>query len=325
MKIHMIRKYMYLISFLMVLPVSLFGCGQKDKLVMVTTEKNKGDDSLLISDETATVDELTSEEITEEATAEEKAVTIEEIEAANSGDVLLAEGKGCSAATIYYSAGTEVYSENRFLGFGDDGQYMQAYQDYNGDIEVLDNYNQCWYVLSDGDVYVKLCPEDGVSARLIDYNHKHTVVAPYDNEEIQNVYRNSEYLIVETTCEDNSGDAFTYKYYMKDGLKVDEIYCYDSSGEKFSYERITETSDYNTPDELMDLLEGNAETRLVQVIYPDGDGMGNIYTVPKQYPLVLDLYQYQAYSDAACTTPWEESALDVNGQYIDSVIYLKNK
>lgn len=325
MKIHMIKKYMYLISFLMMPVISLCGCGKKDTLVMVTTEKNKGDDSLVISDGTAATEGLTSEETTEEATDEEKAVTIADIEAANSGDILLAEGKGCSAVTIYYSAGTEIYSENRFLGFGENGQYMQAYQDYNGDIEVLDNYNQCWYVLANGYIYVKLCPEDGVCARLIDYNHKHTVVSPYDNETVKSVYRNSEYLIVETTCEDNSGDEFTYKYYMKNGLKVDEIYCYDSSGEKLSYERVTETADYNTPDELIDLLEENAETRMIQVIYPDGDGVGNIYTVPKQYPLVLDLYKYQAYSDAECTTPWEESVPDANGQYIDRVIYLKNK
>lgn len=329
MRVHMIKKYMYILSFIIMIPVLLAGCGKKDELVMITTEKHTGDTTENTdsnSNTPVTTSETldnTSDVVTEEASPEEQKVTMADITAANSGDILLSGGKGVSASTIYYSAGTELYSENRFLGFGEDGQYMQAYEDVNGDIEVLDNYNQCWYVLSGGSVYTKLCPEDGVCARLIDYNHNHTIVDAYDSEEIKSVYRSDGKLVVETSYTDNAGATFTYKYYMAEGYLVDEIYCYAEDGDKISYERVTRDSVYNTPDELIDLLNGTAETRTIQVIYPDGDGLGNIYIVPKRYPVLLDLYQYKAYSDEDCSVPWGDSSLDADGNYVDSIIYLK--
>ena len=45
--------------------------------------------------------------------------------------------------------------------------------------------------------------------------------------------------------------------------------------------------------------------------------------MPKRYPVLLDLYQYKAYSDEACSVPWDDSSLDADGNYVDSIIYLK--
>ena len=42
MRVHMIKKYMYILSFI-IMSVLLTGWGKKDELVMITTEKHTGD------------------------------------------------------------------------------------------------------------------------------------------------------------------------------------------------------------------------------------------------------------------------------------------
>ena len=118
--------------------LALTACGKEDKRVLVTTEAAASQ-----SDATTTEDILAdireeAENTTEEekkrepASEEDKKVTMEAIYDANKGDTLLAGGNNYSLNTIYYSDGVEVYSEYQFLGFAEDGTYLQAYEDSNG-------------------------------------------------------------------------------------------------------------------------------------------------------------------------------------------------
>lgn len=325
MSVHMKKIYIYMFTLLCAGVVcSLTGCGRNDRLVLVTTEKSTTESNVTAT-ENKPVEintEQTAEQTTEAASKEELATTLEDIVAANSGDIFLTGGTGCSAKTIYYSSGTEIYSENRYVGFDERGVYLQAYEDSDGNSEVLDNYNQCWYVFEDGTIYTRLYPEDGVAARIIDYNHRYTVVEPYDGETIMDIYRQDGALVAETKYTDDYGDEITRFYHMTEGLVVDDIYCYDSYGDKLSYEYVSKNAVYNTPDELKVLLDGDVETRTVEVVYSDGDGMGNIYNIPRAYELTLDLYQYKAYADEECTTEWKDET-DTSGMYTDCTIYLK--
>ena len=133
--------------------LALTACGKEDKLVLVTTEAAASQ-----SDATTTEDILAdireeAENTTEEekkrepASEEDKKVTLEAIYDANKGDTLLAGGNNYSLNTIYYSDGVEVYSEYQFLGFDEDGTYLQAYEDSNGIVQVLDKEYGYWYLI----------------------------------------------------------------------------------------------------------------------------------------------------------------------------------
>lgn len=118
-------------AFVMVMTAALLsGCKKEEKLVLVTTEE-----------QTATITDATTEDILadireeaentteeapkrEEASEEDKKITLQDIYDANKGDELLAEGQNCSLNTIYYYGGVEQYSEYQFLGFSEDGAYL---------------------------------------------------------------------------------------------------------------------------------------------------------------------------------------------------------
>lgn len=312
------KLYRYTVQLVLALALLLLGgCGDKDELVLITTERKTEENTDASEDMGQKQQEpqesdtaLSATEAapsTEEASEADKAVTLEAVHAVNSGDKLLAGGQGCSVNTIYYSSGTEVYSEYRFLGFGEDGSYLQAYENSKGNAEVLDNYNQCWYVLEDNRICTKIYPEEGVTPRLISSTHNDIVFSLEEAGQLQNVYRENGKLVLETidresdeepesetdTESDNeSGLAshiqYVYKYYVSDELFIDEIDCYDSTGEKISHTWVTRDAVYNTPDEILELLSGNAEQRAVSIEYPQGGGVSNQYLVPARYPVMLE-------------------------------------
>lgn len=311
-----------------ILALGLVGCGKKDELVLITTERStETTESSLTALTDDSVEDASTEEtvVTEEASEEDLAVTLEDIYAANSGDRILSGGQGCSVNTIYYAAGTEVYSEYRFLGFDENGNYLQAYEDSDGTVEVLDNYNQCWYMVSDHQICTRLYPEDGVNARLIDYNHNNTIMTLDGGEQLQSIYRENGRLVVELDYTDDSDEQFLYTYYLMDDLVVDEIYCYDSSGEQISHAWVTRGAVYNTPDEIQDIFTGQTNLRIINTVYPYGGGVDNIYQIPDCYPLELELIEYKAYEDEKCTIPWNEDNEDagMEGAYGDETIYLQ--
>lgn len=331
----------------------LGGCGSKDELVLITTEHKAGDNSETYEDEEKRQQSMAESDTalpadedmvsTEEASETDRAVTMEAVYAANSGDSLLSKGKGCSVNTIYYLNGTEVYSEYRYLGFEENGGYVQAYEDSKGNVEVLDNYNQCWYVVENNRIYTKIYPEDGVTARLINHSHNNIVFSLEDAGQLQNIYREDGKLVLETVYSDAEEESeagmetesetktetetdmdigYMYKYYVSDELFVDEIDCYDAEGERVSHAWVTRDAVYNAPEEILELLNGNAEQRTVNIEYPQGGGINNLYFVPVQYPVMLETMRYGMYEDAGCTMPWTGEMME-QGPYGDLTIYLR--
>lgn len=308
--------------------LTLTACGKEDKLVLVTTEAAASQ-----SDATTTEDiladireeaENTTEEEKkrEEASEEDKKVTLEDIYNANKGDTLLAGGENYSLNTIYYSNGVEQYSEYQFLGFAQDGTYLQAYEDSNGLVQVLDKEYGYWYLIdTDGICYALIYPEPSVADAIINANHNDMIISLTEaDQKIKDIYREDGRLVVETDY-NNDGDAYVFQYVLDDSYKVLEYYCYDNTGEKVSYSWVTEGIDYTYPDEIAKVHESMI-TRTVTFKTMEGKGLESSYTVPVDKPVQLALLEYKAYTDEACTTEWEEKA-DDSGMYTDEVIYLK--
>lgn len=347
------KLYRYTVQLILAFALLLLGgCGDKDELVLITTERKAEDNTASSGDMEQKQQEPEESEIalpateaapsTEEASEEDKAVTLEAVYAANSGDKLLAGSQGCSVNTIYYSSGTEVYSEYRFLGFGENGSYVQAYENSKGNVEVLDNYNQCWYVVEDNRICTKIYPEEGVTPRLISSSHNDIVFSVEEAGRLQNVYRENGKLVLEAIDEESDEEPeaetdtesnnesgldshiqYMYKYYVTDELLVDEIDCYDSAGEKISHTWVTRDAVYNTPDEILELLSGNAEQRAVSIEYPQGGGVSALYFVPARYPVMMETMWYAMYEDKECTMPWMGEHPTEQGLYGDLTVYLR--
>lgn len=308
--------------------LALTACGKEDKLVLVTTEATASQ-----SDATTTEDiladireeaENTTEEQKkrEEASEEDKKVTLEAIYDANKGDTLLAGGNNYSLNTIYYSDGVEVYSEYQFLGFAEDGTYLQAYEDSNGIVQVLDKEYGYWYLIDENKTcYALLYPEPNVADAIINTNHNDMIISLTEADQtIKDIYREDGDLVVETNYK-NDNASYVFKYILDANYKVLEYYCYDSNGEKVSYSWVTEGNSYAYP-EAIETARASTNMRTVTFRVMEGKGLENSYLIPADIPVQLALLEYKAYTDETCTTIWEET-VDDTGAYTDEVIYLK--
>ena len=308
--------------------LALTACGKEDKLVLVTTEAAASQ-----SDATTTEDiladireeaESTTEEQKkrEEASEEDKKATLEAIYDANKGDTLLAGGNNYSLNTIYYSDGVEVYSEYQFLGFAEDGTYLQAYEDSNGIVQVLDKEYGYWYLIdSDKTCYALIYPEPNVADAIINTNHNDMIISLTEADQtIKDIYREDGDLVVETNYK-NDNASYVFKYILDANYKVLEYYCYDSNGEKVSYSWVTEGNSYAYP-EVIETARASTNMRTVTFRVMEGKGLENSYLIPADIPVQLALLEYKAYTDETCTTIWEET-VDDTGAYTDEVIYLK--
>lgn len=305
----------------------LVGCDD-DKVVMITTETSE--ETLEETESTAgeiaavNIEETTTEYVTtEEATAEEKNITLNQIYEANRGDVLLKDGvTGYSINTVYYSQGTEVYSEFEYIGFDDNGIYMQVYEDSEGYVEVLDTSNMCWYIVDYNQVYTLIYPEEGTANLAVNYTHNEMVMSDPEsgNESIQNVYRQDGKLVVETKGQSEFDEEYIYSYILDEEYKILECRCYEGE-ELISYSRTNQNAVYNEP-EIIAEVKATTEKRLITVQFPDGSGIENIYTVPREYPVKLKIFNSKAYSDSECLNEWVEVSPMSNGFYADENIYM---
>lgn len=319
-------------AFLLVAVAMTAGCG-KDKLVMVTTEKgtNQSTDTDAettesLADQIAATAETTEEEvIIEEPSEEENKITLDQLYDMNRGDMLLAGGVSYSLNTIYYANDAEVYSELQFLGFDENGNYLQVYEDSEGYVQILDKENLCWYVIEDNELSTLIYPEPGVADSIIEYNHNNMVFASCSDtdgvESINDIYRANGELTVEVKYEDETGD-YIYKYIIDSDLKVKAYTCYDSDGTKISYSWVTEDAKYTLP-EIVEEARFMDIRRNVTVAFPDGDGVESIYSVSSAYPLQMRMLEYSAYSDRECAIIWSEAEPMDNGFYEDETIYMK--
>ncbi len=318
-------RYIFIMAMLVFL-FGLCGCGKEDGVVMITTEEEETTTQEDTSSDIPAVqiEELTTEEANkEDATPEEKNITIEEIYAANSGDILLQDNTGYSVNTIYYSEGTEVYSEFQYLGFDEDGLYMQVYEDSEGYVEVLDSGNMCWYIVDNNQISTLIYPEEGMAAVMIDYSHNDMVMSDpaSSGESIADVYRLDGELVVETTHTSEFDELYTYQYTLDDSLRIVECSCYEGD-DLISYFWTTKDAVYNEAEELTAIRE-NREKRLITVSFPDGSGIEYIYQVPKQYPVKVKLFGSTAYKDAEYGSEWSEISPMSDGNYADENIYIK--
>ena len=203
--------------------LALTACGKEDKLVLVTTEAAASQ-----SDATTTEDILAdireeAENTTEEekkrepASEEDKKVTMEAIYDANKGDTLLAGGNNYSLNTIYYSDGVEVYSEYQFLGFAEDGTYLQAYEDSNGIVQVLDKEYGYWYLIDeDKTCYALIYPEPNVADAIINTNQNVLINSLTEADQtIKDIYREDGDLVVETNYK-NDNASYVFQYVLDD-------------------------------------------------------------------------------------------------------------
>lgn len=308
------------------------GCGKDDKLVMVTTEKSMNVPSDTdadvatesLADELAATVTTTEEEVVrEEVSGEEAAITLEQIHDANRGDALLAGGNSYSLNTIYYANDAEVYSEYQFVGFDADGNYLQAYEDSDGFVQILDNANSSWYIIDGTDISALIYPEPGVAEAIIDYNHNELLISSPDesDETIKDIYRADGELTVETSYRTESTE-YIFEYVLTDDLKIMAITCYDTEGTKISYAWVTNGVTYEVPEEI-DTLRNSESLRNVTVAFPDGDGVECIYSVSPIVPAQVRMVEYSAYSDSECTVSWSEMELPESGLYEDETIYMK--
>ena len=237
---------------------------------------------------------------------------------------MLAGGHNYSLNTIYYSDGVEVYSEYQFLGFDEDGTYLQAYEDSNGIVQVLDKEYGYWYLIDeDKTCYALIYPEPNVADAIINTNHNDMIISLTEADQtIKDIYREDGDLVVETNYK-NDNASYVFHYVLDDNYKVLEYYCYDANGEKVSYSWVTEGNSYTYPEAIATAHE-SMMTRTVTFKILEGKGLESSYTVPVDKPVQLALLEYKAYTDEACTTTWEETA-DDSGMYTDEVIYLKRE
>ncbi|MGN0436149.1 MAG: hypothetical protein ACI4D8_05950 [Wujia sp.] len=305
----------------------LSGCG-KEKVTMITAERTteSSTQSGYIEGDSPYIDGSyqVTEASTEEASEEDRAITLEDISYANRGDILLMDRDGYSATTVYYSSGTEIYEETEYIGFDEDGEYFQGYENSEGSAELLDVENQCWYELKGNELTILIYPEDGVADVMIDIAHNGVVYhLPTNDEEeiITDVYRENGHLIVMTQYTTGLTDTYRRKFVLDDQYRILEIYCYDEEEELYSHTRTTENSVFNIPDDIANVITSTRK-RTVSVVYTLQDGVGNEYQLPAAYEISIKLYNKKAYSDAQCSEVWDSRNALVGEYYVDEVIYL---
>lgn len=300
------------------------GCGD-DKLVMSTTENTR------VITETEQAEE--SDDSTEEASEEEKAITLEQVFEANKGDALLNGSNGFGAELTFYESGEPIGTENYFIGFDADGNYIQACEDSSGVYRILDRSESCWYVLDQSAVYTLIYPEKDIFEQLVDYYHNDTVYTRIGDEDgisesISSVYRKDGKLIVESVITSDGVDGGTYTYVLDDNLRIEEYVCYDAHGTILLTEKTYLDKKYDAPS-FLEELRNRDNGRTITIKYLDSNTEYSYY-VTADYPVSFETFSGNVYSDEECQNPctdisWEENLTDESGLYTDqTVFYRKN-
>lgn len=302
------------------------GCGQQQKLVLVTTE----------SDYVTNVDlndyyDMNSQNSNENSSNpyannnyESSDLTLQQVYEANSGDVILSLSDGCSVSTVYYTNDVETYKEYQFLGFDKDGSYVQAYYDSDGNQKVLDSTNQCWYETKNGQVYTLLYPEEGFTEHYISFQHNNMILndpSVSGDEKMKGVFHIDGTLVMETETMLN-GDKVTYRYYLTDDLLVEEIYGLNAKGEIIMHATVEQNATYEIPKDIEAIMDDTEHLRTITVCYPDNPGLNSAFIVSSICPLNMEVFGTQVYGDANGVMKWSDIA-DSNGEYQDTVLYLK--
>lgn len=301
---------------------AITGCGD-DKLVMSTTENTR------VTTEAEKTEDI--DDSTEEASEEEKAITLEQIFEANKGDALLSGSNGFGAELTFYSSGELTGTESYFIGFDSEGNYIQACEDSGGVYRILDRGESCWYVLDQSAVYTLIYPEKDIFEQLVDYYHNDTVYTRLEDgsgvsENISSIYRKDGKLIVETVMNSDGVDGAAYTYVLDDNLRIEEYVCRDTHGNILLTEKTYPDKKYEEPS-FLEELRSRDEGRTITIKYLN-DNTEYSYYVTAHYPVSFEVFSGNVYSDEECQNPcidisWEENLTDENGLYTDQTVFYK--
>ncbi|MCM1288764.1 MAG: hypothetical protein NC240_10680 [Clostridium sp.] len=315
------KTHKFIVMAAAILPL-VTGCGD-DKLVMSTTENTR------VTTEAEAADDI--DYSTEEASEEEKAITLEQIFEANKGDALLSGSSGFGAELTFYESGEPIGTESYFIGFDADGNYLQACENSNGVYRILDRKESCWYVLDQSAVYTLIYPEEDIFEQLVDYYHNDTVYTRLEDESgvsenISSIYRRDGKLIVETVMTSDGVDGAAYTYVLDDNLRIEEYVCQDTHGNKLLTEKTELNKKYDAPS-FLEELRSRDNGRTITIKYLDSNTEYSYY-VTANYPVSFETFSGSIYSDEACQNQctdisWEENLTDENGLYTDKTVYYK--
>ncbi len=301
--------------------VFLTGCGD-DKLVMTTTENTR-----TTTEKQTNSEDATEEAVTEAPSDEDKALTLSMLYEANKGDALLKDSTGVKVQLDFYGNGNQWGYETYFIGFDSDGNYVQSYENSEGVCNVLDHRRGCWYVSDENGIYTKIYPENGISDRLVDYNHNEMVYEPSKEgttEEIKDIYRMNGSLILETQVSGTDGD-YEYTYVLDDEYKILSYECRSGNALVMSETTVLNTT-FQVPSVLTG-LEDRTNERIITVKNVDY-GIEYSYSVSALYPVDFEMYGAAIYMDEECTIPYNNISQDMerrdeNGIYQNLTLYLK--
>lgn len=321
-------------TLLVMLSIALIGgCGKKDdQLHMVTTEH--------ITEVEETTEDPVDQEIeqmeeesrngktTEAALQEDKLVTLSQIKTANSGDSLLVDGKSVSINRIYYGDEGEAASEYEFLGFDEDGNYTQVYENSEGYVQVYDKINNYWYVFTgdadDKKTLTLIYPEDDIASYLVENNHTETFFSCPSTAVIRDIYRQEGNLVMEVESSDDS--ELYVAYTLDENLRVLEMTTYyTEDGSKYNYCFTDLDAKYEFP-EFVSNMKNDEARRAINVVYVNEEnGFGGVYDVSATNPVDFRTTGHSIYMDEACTVEWAAEYDKINslGFYEDLTIYIQ--
>lgn len=298
------------------------GCGKDDKLVMVTTEKsteNVSIDEATKSDVQAAV--ATTEVPREEASEQDKAITIEQIYAANAGDEILKGGNSYKVTKQYRSNGQEALMEEYFLGFDTNGQYVQTFSTSDGYLQIADRLNRYWYVVENGVTSVLICPDQGGFDYAVDFQHNNMIFSGLgisgDELTISDVYRQNGELVVEMKDSKNEG----YKYTLQDDYRVKTCDYSTEFGDVYCSDTVAKVDAYTLPKDVAD-CQAAVEQRQISLLYPYGDGMDDFYYISDGVEFKLTDTELKVYKDDNLMEYWEQDAVGEDGKYLETTLYL---
>ena len=311
-----------MMAVLVTLLLAITGCGD-DKLHMSTIENTR------TTTEAEKTDDI--DYSTEEASEEEKAITLAQMFEANKGDALLSGSNGFGTELTFYDSGEPVGTENYFIGFDANGNYIQACENSSGVYRILDRSESCWYVLDQSAVYTLIYPEKDIFEQLVDYYHNDTVYTRLDDESgvsenISSIYRRDGKLIVETVMTSDGVDGATYTYVLDDNLRIEEYVCKDTHGNMLLTEKTELNKKYDAPS-FLEELRNRDNGRTITIKYLDNNTEYNYY-VTANYPVSFETFSGSIYFDEECQNQctdisWEENFTDENGLYTDQTVYYR--
>ncbi|MDD6401398.1 MAG: hypothetical protein PUG10_07305 [Lachnospiraceae bacterium] len=300
------------------------GCGKgDDKLVMVTTERSNDTEAIKEEVTEAIETEGTTENTREEASEEEKSITIDMIYEANRGEALLQDKQSYRMNKKYISDGKEEITEEYFLGVDDKGAYVQVFSNSDNETQILDNRNKVWYVTDSKGVSVLICPDEGGVEYAISYQHDNMIFSKKgingDDLSISDVYKEAGQLVVE--MKDQKQEI--YRYFLDEKYRIKKCEYCTVDGVVYCEDVISVVDSYTLPTDIRALKESE-NLRTVSLQFQGEDAHVREYYVDNSVPVKFTESDSKLYKDEEMKELWTEDQAGEDGKYPDITIYVGN-